>query len=117
MGSLGHKSDALAPQECGAVAPDAIHGADQKKAKRTKRRVSGKAASVNVPAKSYQQVETPLLDIKEAAAYLKMGVFMLRQRAGRDIPYVQYGGGTSPFLFLKSDLDKFIQAHRNDFTS
>lgn len=99
------------------MVPDAGPSADQKEVKRTKRRVSGKAASVNVPARSYQQVETPLLDIKEAAAYLKMGVFMLRQRAGRDIPYVQYGGGTSPFLFLQSDLDKYIQEHRNDFSS
>jgi hypothetical protein len=57
------------------------------------------------------------MDIKEAAAYLHMGVFMLRQRAGVEIPYVQYGDGTSPFLFLKSDLDKFIQDHRNDFSS
>jgi hypothetical protein len=60
---------------------------------------------------------SPLLDIKEAAEYLHMGIFMLRQRAGREIPYVQYGGGTSPFLFLQSDLDKFIQEHRNDFSS
>lgn len=75
------------------------------------------AAAVKVPARSHQQEETPLMNIREAAAYLRMGVFMLRQRAGREIPYVQYGGGTSPFLFLKSDLDKFIQEHRYDFSS
>jgi hypothetical protein len=107
----GHNSDAATPQERGAVV-SGHPSAGQKKAKPTKGRVCGKAAA----ARSCQQ-ESPLLDIKEAAEYLHMGIFMLRQRAGREIPYVQYGGGTSPFLFLQSDLDKFIQEHRNDFSS
>jgi hypothetical protein len=114
--SLGHSSDTAAPKGRGAVV-SGNSSADQKEAKRTKRWGSGKAADVNVPARPYQQEETPLMNIKEAAVYLRMGVFMLRQRAGREIPYVQYGGGTSPFLFLRSDLDKFIQDHRNDFSA
>lgn len=81
----------------------------------TKRKHS--TPSGNSPKCPTNDTPLPLLDIKEAAEYLHMGIFMLRQRAGREIPYVQYGGGTSPFLFLQSDLDKFIQEHRNDFSS
>jgi hypothetical protein len=106
MKRLGHNSDAAAPNgRRGAVVPEASPSAVQKEAKR-KSRASGKAAADQLPP-------SPLMDIKEAAAYLHMGVFMLRQRAGREIPYVQYGGGTSPFLFLQSDLDAYIQFHRN----
>jgi len=109
MNRRGHNSDAATPKERGAAVAEANRGADQQTLnhERTKGRVSGKGA----------QQESPLLNIKDAATYLKMGVFMLRQRAGREIPYVQYGGGTSPFLFLKGDLDKFIHDHRNDFSS
>ena len=57
---------------------------------------------------------SPLLTIKEAAAYLRMSPYTLRQRAGKDIPYVQYGrGSTSPLLFLKGDLDTYISSHRH----
>lgn len=110
----GHNSDAAAPQGRGAVVPEASTSAVQQTLdlERTKGSVYGKAAA----ARSCQQ-ESPLLNIKKAAEYLHMGIFMLRQRAGLEIPYVQYGGGTSPFLFLKSDLDKYIQDHRNDFSS
>ena|ERR1017187_8074229 len=55
---------------------------------------------------------SPLLNLAEAAGYLRISKFNLRQLAGAKIPYVQHGANTSPLFFDRADLDAYLRRRK-----
>ena len=54
-----------------------------------------------------------LLRTKEAACYLSMSPWMLRQMVERrELPYISSGDNTSAWRFDVRDLDRWIENHR-----
>ena len=63
-------------------------------------------------------VQPRLLRIREAAEYLRMSAWQIRQlvQAGR-IAYIPGNGETSPWLFDRNDLDAFIEHSKVRFSA
>ncbi len=53
-----------------------------------------------------------LLRTKQAARYLGMSPWSLRQEVARGLPFISTGAHTSAWRFDIRDLDRWIEAHR-----